>query len=101
MGFYADHTAETPMYGEYVPSVRNEQSLSADLLPQQFRVMWDGIANDPNLDWHDSEVLTKIVFDFLTCMLLGCIKVVQHRKSLSMGDPVVATKHLYIHSHFD
>ncbi len=56
MDFHAEHTAENAKYGEYVPSVRNEQSLSVDLLPQQFRVMWDGIANDPNLDWHDSEV---------------------------------------------
>lgn len=52
----ADHTLEHPKYGEYVPAVRNEQSMPANRLPEQFASMWDGIANDPNLNWHDSEV---------------------------------------------
>lgn len=52
----ADHTPEHPKYGDYVPIVRNEHSMPANILPEQFASMWDGIANDPNLDWHDSEV---------------------------------------------
>lgn len=52
----AGHTPEQPKLGVYVPEVRGEHSVPADLLPRQLHNLWDGIANDRNLDWHDAEV---------------------------------------------
>ena len=59
-----DHTPEAPKYGEYVPAVRGEQSVTADLLPRQIKTVWEGIAVDPNLTWHDGQVTCDMQFPY-------------------------------------
>ena len=66
--------------------------MTADLLPLQFKALWEGIANDPNLNWHDSEV-------FVSKDMVMLSEVYNYKTLISNGISVLGERDVQIMLH--